>query len=103
MADQPSPTNSDDDSFDDPDGVMEPKREVLAHTALKCLALIGRHHGVDMSVERMIHDYSLEDEEPQQRRILRMAKDSGFKVKATPPEMETAPPNGARLPCDGAP
>ncbi len=53
------------------------------HTSLKCLALVGRHHGVDISVDRLIHDYSLEETEPSVRRLLRMASDHGFKVKPT--------------------
>ena len=58
-------------------------RPNVSHTSLKCLALIGRHHGVDISVDRLIHDYSLEQSEPSVRRILRMASDHGFKVKPT--------------------
>ena len=53
------------------------------HTSLKCLSLVARHHGVDLSVDRMVHDYSLELEEPSVRRILRIAKDAGFKAKLT--------------------
>jgi ATP-binding cassette, subfamily B, bacterial HlyB/CyaB len=53
------------------------------HTSLRCLALIGRHHGVDISMDRMIHDYSLENAEPDVRRLLRIASDNGFKVKPT--------------------
>jgi ATP-binding cassette subfamily B protein len=51
------------------------------HTAVKCLSLIGRHHGLDVSADRLIHDYSLENEEPDQRRLLRMARDVGLKVR----------------------
>ncbi|MFN5707350.1 MAG: peptidase domain-containing ABC transporter [Planctomycetota bacterium] len=51
------------------------------HTAVKCLSLIGRHHGLDVSADRLIHDYSLENEEPDQRRLLRMARDAGLKVR----------------------
>jgi len=51
------------------------------HTSLKCLSLVARHHGVDLSVDRIVHDYSLELEEPSTRRILRIAKDAGFKAK----------------------
>ncbi len=51
------------------------------HTALKCLSLVARHHGIDLSVDRLVHDYSLEREEPSIRRILRIAKDNGFKAR----------------------
>ena len=53
------------------------------HTSLRCLALIARHHGVDISAERLIHDYSLEYEEPSLKRIQRIAKDNGFKTRHT--------------------
>ncbi len=51
------------------------------HTSLKCLALIARHHGLEVSADRLIHDYSLENEEPKLRRVLRIAQDSGLKAK----------------------
>lgn len=51
------------------------------HTSLRCLALIARHHSVDISAERLIHDYSLEEEEPSLKRIQRIAKDNGFKTR----------------------
>ena len=53
------------------------------HTAVKCLALLGRHHGLDVSADRLIHDYSLATEEPSTQRLLRMAKDCGMKARAT--------------------
>ncbi len=65
------------------DELIEPESSDVLHTSLKCLALIGRHHGVDISVDRLIHDYSLEETEPNLKRILRMAKDHGFKIKNT--------------------
>lgn len=51
------------------------------HTSLQCLALIARHHGLDVSADRLIHDYSLEEEEPTTKRLLRIAKESGFKAR----------------------
>ncbi len=51
------------------------------HTSLTCLALIARHHGLDVSADRMVHDYSLVDQEPDLRKILRIAKDSGLKAR----------------------
>ena len=58
-----------------------PHKDGSKHTALRCLALVARHHGIDVSADRLIHDYSLEQEEPSLRRVLRIAKDSGFKVR----------------------
>lgn len=51
------------------------------HTSLKCLALVARHHGLDVSADRLIHDYSLVDQEPELRKLLRIAKDCGLKAK----------------------
>ncbi|MEM7784658.1 MAG: cysteine peptidase family C39 domain-containing protein, partial [Planctomycetota bacterium] len=50
-------------------------------TSLTCLALIGRHHGLDISPDRVMHEYSLENEEPTLRRLLRICKESGLKAK----------------------
>lgn len=51
------------------------------HSALKCLALVARHHGLECSSDRLAHDYSLATEEPSLRRILRMGKDIGLKAR----------------------
>ncbi len=53
------------------------------HTSLQCLALVARHHGIDINADRLIHDYSLEHDEPSLRRVLRIAKDTGLKIKHT--------------------
>ncbi|MFK7768562.1 MAG: peptidase domain-containing ABC transporter [Mariniblastus sp.] len=51
------------------------------HTAVKCLALLARHHSLEVSADRLIHDYSLEYEDPSLRRLLRIAKDTGLKAR----------------------
>ena len=51
------------------------------HTAIKCLALLARHHSLEVSADRLIHDYSLEFEDPSLRRLLRIAKDTGLKAR----------------------
>jgi ATP-binding cassette subfamily B protein len=53
------------------------------HTSLQCLALVARHHGIDVSADRLIHDYSLEHDEPSLRRVLRIGKDTGLKIRHT--------------------
>ena len=66
------------------DGSEPPASQTpLAQTAVRCFALVARHHGADVSAERLVHDYSLEDEEPSLRRILRIASDYGFKTRHT--------------------
>ncbi len=64
-------------------GADEALGPVVAHTALRCFALLARHHGADVSADRLIHDYSLEQEEPSIARILRIASDYGFKTRHT--------------------
>ena len=51
------------------------------HTSLQCLALLARHHGIDVSADRLIHDYSLEFDEPTLKRVLRIGKDTGLKIR----------------------
>ena len=65
----------------DSEAISAPGENEIKHTALRCLALVARHHGIDMSADRLIHEYSLEEEEPSLRRVLRIAKDSGFKAR----------------------
>lgn len=73
-------TASGDESDDDED---EDEKEVVNHTSLKCFVLIARHHGKDLTVDGLAHEYSLETQEPTTRRVLRIAKDTGFKAKQT--------------------
>lgn len=63
---------------------VEPDEEQLRkerHTALQCVALLARHHGLDVSADRLVHDYSLADEAPSMRRLLRICKECGFKAR----------------------
>ncbi|WP_431857355.1 peptidase domain-containing ABC transporter [Azospirillum sp.] len=53
-----------------------------AHTAVRCLATVARHHGIDTSPERLIHDFVLGNEEPQEPFLVRMAREIGLKAKA---------------------
>lgn len=54
---------------------------MFLHTNLHCLALVARHHGVDLSPERLQHDYAVTDEPVAMRQLLRMAKDAGLRAK----------------------
>ncbi|RYE38167.1 MAG: peptidase domain-containing ABC transporter, partial [Hyphomicrobiales bacterium] len=53
----------------------------VSHTNLQCLALVARHHRVDLSPERLIHDYAIGDQPVPTRQLLRMAKDAGLRAK----------------------
>ncbi len=51
------------------------------HTAVRCLATAARHHNVDTSHERLIHDFVLGNGEPSATSIVRMARDIGLRAK----------------------
>ncbi len=53
-------------------------------TGLQCLALVARHHGIDLSPERLMHDHALDGSAVAARQLLRMAKDAGLRAKHTP-------------------
>lgn len=48
------------------------------HTAITCLTLTARRHGIHTTVERVAHDYAL-TEEPETRQLIRIAQDIGLK------------------------
>lgn len=51
------------------------------HTAITCLVLAARRHGVHTTVERITHDYALK-EEPETERLLRISQDLGMKSRS---------------------
>lgn len=51
------------------------------HTIIQCLSAIAQHHGLQINPERLIHEYSLADEEPGLPLILRMASEMGLKAR----------------------
>jgi len=51
------------------------------HTNLHCLALVARHHGVDLAPERLQHDYAVGNDPVAVRQLLRMAKDAGLRAR----------------------
>jgi subfamily B ATP-binding cassette protein HlyB/CyaB len=53
----------------------------FAHTSLQCLAAVARHHGVDLSVERLRHDHALPDAEPDPAVLSRIAEESGLRLE----------------------
>ena len=52
----------------------------VKHTNLQCLALVARHHRVDLSPERLAHDYAVGEQPVSTRQLLRMAKDAGLRA-----------------------
>ena len=53
------------------------------HTSLRCFALIARHHGSEVSYDRIAQEYSLALKEPSMRRLMRIASDHRFKARFT--------------------
>lgn len=54
----------------------------LIHTNLHCLCLVARHHGADLSPDRLQHDYNVGDTPVSTRQLLRMAKDAGLRARS---------------------
>ncbi len=52
-----------------------------SQTSLQCLALVARHHGVDLSPERLLHDYAIGEKPVAIRQLLRIAKDAGLHAR----------------------
>ncbi|HYD64572.1 peptidase domain-containing ABC transporter [Azospirillum sp.] len=51
------------------------------HTAVNCLVAIARHWGVDVSVERLVHDHAVGSEEPDTLTLQAMAQGIGLKAR----------------------
>ncbi|WP_338849046.1 peptidase domain-containing ABC transporter [Massilia sp. W12] len=58
-------------------------QEKFPHTVVQCLTAVAQHHGLQINPERLIDDYALRAEEPQDALILRMAADIGLKASVT--------------------
>ncbi len=54
---------------------------VFPHTAVQCLTAVAQHHGIQALPDKLIHEYSLDAEEPTSTLIARMAGDIGLKAK----------------------
>ncbi|HET6468914.1 MAG TPA: peptidase domain-containing ABC transporter [Geminicoccaceae bacterium] len=57
-------------------------QDLRRHTALRALVAVARHHGVDLTVERIVHDYGIDtDDEVPPRLMLRIAREAGFRAR----------------------
>jgi ATP-binding cassette, subfamily B, bacterial HlyB/CyaB len=52
------------------------------HTELECLVAVARHHGVDLSVERLIHDHAVGNDKVPVSLLLRIARETGFRTRS---------------------
>lgn len=67
-------------------------------TSLQCLALVARHHGVDLAPERLAHDYAIGEAPIAVSQIIRMAQDKGFKARKAKLSWEDLPRLGQAYP-----
>ncbi len=51
------------------------------NTALFCLTAIGRHHGLDINVRRLLHEYAVDTKEIPEPLIFKIARDYGMKTR----------------------
>ena len=51
------------------------------NTALVCFSLVAREHKIELTRDRLLHEYNLDDGEIPQNTLLRMAKEQGLKAK----------------------
>src|SRR5882672_7332947 len=50
---------------------------------LECLSILARHHGIDVSAERMAHDYAVGNGDVPPERLLRIARELGLRSRLT--------------------
>ncbi|WP_445216975.1 peptidase domain-containing ABC transporter [Bradyrhizobium sp. Pa8] len=50
-------------------------------TALKCFVAVARHHGVDLSIDRIRHDYALKSDDDITRLLPKIARGSGMRSR----------------------
>lgn len=70
-------------------------------TVIECLTLLARHHGVDLTPERLVHDFALDGEAVPHHLLVRMAQDNGLKAKVTKVSWEELAALGAAFPVLG--
>ena len=51
------------------------------NTALVCFSLVAREHKIELTSDRLVHEYGLSSEEIPESTLLRMAKELGLKTK----------------------
>ena len=62
--------------------ISEKKEDSRApHTAAQCIAAVARHHGIQLSPERLVHEFALGGEEPARGTVLAMARSVGLKAR----------------------
>lgn len=73
--------NNDDASRVTPDPAEAARKQ--ARTALESLVSAARHHGIDLSADRLRHQYAIGDVPISPVLLLRMAQESGLRARST--------------------
>lgn len=63
------------------DGSVLFLRPRVTHANLRCLVLVALHHGLELSLEGLIHQYALEQAEADSALLVRIAREHGFKAE----------------------
>src|SRR5215472_7593564 len=50
-------------------------------TALQCLTAVARHHGIDLSIDRIKHDYALQPGDDITRLLPKIARNGGMRTR----------------------
>src|SRR5271169_459295 len=50
-------------------------------TCLRCLVTVARHHGIELSIERLRHTYAIGDGQIPHALLVRMAKEAGLRAR----------------------
>ena len=60
----------------------------VVNTALICFSLVAREHKIELTQERLRHEYNLGNREIGQKTLIRMGKDAGMKTRLVNTEWE---------------
>lgn len=71
----------------------------LGHPLLRAFLLLARHHGCDLSLDGVLHQYALGQEDPSQARFIRLAREQGFKVARKSLSWDRLAKVGEAFPC----
>src|SRR5690349_9344541 len=56
-------------------------KDSALETALQCFVAVARHHGIDLSVDRIKHDYAFKADDDITRLLPKIARKSGMRMR----------------------
>jgi ATP-binding cassette subfamily B protein len=65
---------------------------------LLCLEMVARHHGIDLNVERIVHDFAIPSADVSNTLLRRIAENHGFKAKTATLEWDDLADLGSAYP-----